>query len=222
MRRSGWLMLGVVATSAAVIGPLPALAERHFAAHMIQHLVLTLIAAPLFVLGAPVATLLHATSGAARRALGRFARSRAVAALTHPLTAWTFFGAVMWLTHFSPLYEAALDDVFVHVLEHWLFLLAGFLFWTPVIGSDPITSRMLPWPARLGYLVAALPVQSFLGLAIYSAERPLYDAYTDMDDQRAGALVMWLGGDLVFVVALALVVGAWMRADRRQTTQLSA
>lgn len=222
MTRSRWLLLGLVVTAVAVVGPVPALAERRFSAHMVQHLLLTLVAAPLFVLGAPVTMLLRSATGSARRRLARIARSRPIHFLTHPLVAWLLFGLVMWLAHFSPLYEAALGNEIVHVLEHWLFLGTGFLFWTPVIGADPISGRRLPWPARLGYLVAAMPVQSFLGLAIYSSESPLYDAYPDIDDQRAGALIMWLGGDLVFVLALALVVGAWMRADRRDADRADA
>ena len=222
MTRTRYLWAGLVVTAAAVVGPAASLAHRHFTAHMAQHLVLTLVAAPLLALGAPVTTLLRSTSGRARRVLARAAGSRLVSMLTHPLIAWSAFTLVMWLVHFSPLYDAALQNEAVHVLEHWLFLGAAFLFWTPVIGSDPISKRMLAWPARLGYLAAALPMQSFLGLAIYSAERPLYEAYPDLDDQRLGALVMWLGGDLVFVGAIALTIGAWMRADRRETTQLSA
>lgn len=222
MNRPGWLLLGLLVSGIALIGPVPALAERFFAAHMAQHLLLTLVAAPLFVLGAPVTTLLRSTRGSARRRLGRIARSRVAHFLTHPLVTWSAFALVMWLTHFSPLYEAALENEVVHILEHWLFLGAALLFWTPVVAADPVSGRRLPWPGRLGYLAAALPVQSFLGLAIYSGERPLYDAYPDLDDQRAGALIMWLGGDLVFVLALALVVGAWMRADRRDADRADA
>lgn len=214
MRRSRFLIAGSIVVAAAVIGPVPALAHQHFWMHMVQHLLLTLVAAPLVALGAPVTSLLRATNRGGRRLLARIVRSRVVHMLTHPLVTWAAFALVMWLTHFSPLYDAALDNELLHAFEHWLFFGAAMLFWTPVVGGDAITRRPLVWPLRLAYIVAALPFQSFLGLAIYSAEQPLYASYPDLADQRLGALIMWVGGDLVFVIALALVVGAWMRADR--------
>ncbi len=214
MRRSRFLLAGAVVVAVAVVGPIPELAHRHFAVHMIQHLLLTLVAGPLFALGAPIASLLKATRGRTRQRLAAVARSRAMQLLTHPLTAWTAFALVMWLTHFSSLYDLAVTNELVHVAEHSLYLGAGVLFWTPVIGADAFARRLLAWPLRLVYLVAALPLQSFLGLAIYSSDRPLYASYPDLADQRLGALIMWIGGDFVFVVAIALVIGAWMRADR--------
>lgn len=222
MRRSRFLIAGAVVVAVAVIGPLPALAHRHFWAHMVQHLMLTLLAAPLFAFGAPVTRLLKATRGATRQRIAAAVRSRPVRALTHPLVTWIGFALVMWLTHFSPLYDLAVRNDLVHAAEHWLYLGAALLFWMPVVAADPIARRALAWPLRLAYLVAALPFQSFLGLAIYSSERPLYASYPDLDDQRAGALVMWIGGDLVFVIALALVVGAWMRADRIDAARAEA
>ncbi len=140
--------------------------------------------------------------------------------VTHPVVGWVAFGLVLWVSHFSPLYEWALRSELAHVAEHALYLGAALLFWTPVIGSDPISRRRLAHPVRLAYLVAALPVQSFLGLALYSAEQPLYAQYQDLADQRLGALIMWIGGDFIFVVAVALAVGAWMRADRVEARRI--
>ncbi len=189
---------------------------------MVQHLLLVLVAAPLFVLGAPMTALLRATQGGVRQTLGRMIRSRAARLLMHPLVTWAVLGLVMWITHFSPLYQAALENELVHMMEHGVYMAAGLLFWTPVIGSDPVSRRALSHPARLGYLVAALPLQSFLGLALYSSSAPLYAAYPDLDDQRAGALVMWLGGDFVFVLAIALAIGAWMRAEEAGSARAGA
>lgn len=222
MRRSRFLIAGAVITAVAVIGPIPALAHRHFWAHMVQHLLLTLVAGPLFVLGAPITALLKATRGGVRRRISAAVRSRPLRVLTHPLVTWGLFAVVMWLTHFSPLYDLAVRNELVHVAEHWLYLVAAVLFWMPVVAADPISRRSLSWPLRLAYLVAALPFQSFLGLAIYSAESPLYESYPDLADQRLGALIMWIGGDLVFVAALALAVGAWMRADRIDAARAEA
>ena len=222
MRGGRFLIAGTAVIVVAVIGPIPALAHRLFWMHMVQHLLLTLVAAPLLALGAPVTSLLRATTGTTRRRVARLMRSSFVHRLTHPLATWSAFALVMWLAHFSPLYDAAIDNRLLHVSEHWLFLGAALLFWTPVIGADAIVRRPLQWPLRLAYLVAALPFQSFLGLAIYSSERPLYESYPSLSDQRLGALIMWVGGDLVFVFALALAVGGWMRADRLEAARAQA
>jgi len=222
MSSTRFLVASLVVSAVALVGPLPALAHRFFWAHMIQHLLLTLVAAPLLVLGTPAMALLRSTRGEIRKGLVSFFRSRVFHVLTHPLLAWTCFALVMWLVHFTPLYQGALDNELVHVLEHALFLGAGVLFWTPVIGADPFTKRRIAWPVRVGYLVAALPLQSFLGLAIYSATRPLYEGYPDLADQRLGAMIMWIGGDFVFVLSVALTVGAWMRADRAEAARADA
>lgn len=216
MSRTRFLVASIVVSVVSLVGPIPALSHRFFWAHMIQHLLLTLLAAPLLVLGAPAVALLRSTRGGLRRGLVALLRSRAFHLLTHPLLAWVSFALVMWVAHFTPLYQRALDNESVHVFEHTLFLAAGVLFWTPVIGADPFTRRRMAWPVRLGYLVAALPLQSFLGLALYSTTRPLYEQYPDLSDQRLGALIMWIGGDFVFVIALALTAAGWMRADRAE------
>ncbi len=210
----------VVVAAIALVGPMAGYAHELFWVHMVQHLLLTLLVAPLFVAGAPLTAVLRMSSGARRRSLARLLRSRLLGVVTHPVVAWMVFAVVMWVTHFSPLYELALQNELVHVAEHGLYLAAAVLFWMPVIGADPISRRRLAHPARLAYLVAALPVQSFLGLALYSSSRPLYAQYPDLSDQRLGALIMWIGGDFVFVVALALSTAAWMRADRLEARRL--
>jgi cytochrome c oxidase assembly factor CtaG len=134
---------------------------------------------------------------------------------------WVVFAAVMWASHFSSLYDAALENEAVHVLEHAIFLGAGLLFWWPVVGADPSPWR-LPHPARVGYLFLGMPQSSFLGLAIVSAPHVLYPHYSTLvrswgpspllDQQWAGGL-MWVIGDLVFLIGLILAIWVWMRAE---------
>ncbi|MBA3349484.1 MAG: cytochrome c oxidase assembly protein, partial [Actinobacteria bacterium] len=195
-----------------------------FWVHMIQHLLLTLVAAPLVALGAPVTLALRAASPPARVRMVSVLHSRALRLLGHPLTAWMTFALVMWVSHFSPLFNLALENDIAHVIEHMAYLVAGLLFWWPVVGLDPGAKR-LAHPIRILYLVTALPQQSWLGLAIYSSSRVLYGHYmvverawgpAPLDDQRAAGIIMWVGGDFLFIVALALSIGAWARAERRE------
>ena len=213
---------------AAIAGALMSGIERYdttlFSIHMVQHLLLMLVAAPLLVLAAPITQLLRASSSEMRqRRLVPVLHSAVVAALGHPVVTWLAFTLVVWLTHFSPLFNDALEDRGVHDAEHALYLGASVLFWWPVIAADPARRRM-PYPVRVLYLLLQLTVNSFLGMAILFADGPLYAHYATLgspygisalaDQQLAGG-VMWLAGDIAFIGAILLVVAAWMRHEER-------
>ena len=222
--RLGCFAGGMAAVLVALATPIATYDGVFFWVHMVQHLLLTLVAAPLILLGAPVTLALRAASPPVRASMVAFLHSRTVRLLGHPLVAWITFALVMWVSHFSPLFNLALENAVVHVAEHMVFLIAGLLFWWPVIGLDP-GARRLGHPLRIVYLVTALPQQSWLGLAIYSSSQVLYDHYrvlerswgpAPLDDQRAAGIIMWVGGDFLFVVALAFAIGAWAGAERRE------
>lgn len=220
-RRRSWCFgSGLAAVLVALAGPPAAYEGALFWAHMVQHLLLTLVAAPLLVFGAPVTLALRSARPPMRGVLTAVLHHRAARPLTHPVTAWLAFALAMWATHYSAIYDAALESEALHVLEHGLFLGTALLFWTPVAGLDP-TPR-LARPLRVGYLLAAVPVQSFLGLALYSADAPRYPHYATLDrawgpgpldDQRAGAMVMWLGGDALLLGWTGVTAAAWLRAE---------
>jgi putative membrane protein len=223
-RRRSWCAAGGLAVLfVAASGP-PAVHEGSlFWAHMVQHLLVTLVAAPLLALSAPVALVLRSGSARARDLVLRVVHARPVRALTHPVVSWSAFGLVMWLTHFSPLYGAALEDEVLHGLEHALYLGVALLFWAPVAGLDP-TRRVAP-VLRVAYVLAAIPVQSFLGLAVYSADAPLYEHYATLDrswgpgpleDQRLAGAVMWIGGDVLLLGWTGAAAAAWLRAEERE------
>jgi putative copper resistance protein D len=129
----------------------------------------------------------------------------------------------MWASHFSSLFDAALDNELIHLFEHALYLGSGLLFWWPVVGADPAPWR-LPHPARVAYLFLGMPQSSFLGLAIFSASEPLYPHYETLvrtwgpsplaDQQWAGG-IMWAGGDMCFLVAMIVALWVWLRAEER-------
>jgi putative copper resistance protein D len=146
-----------------------------------------------------------------------------VRTLAFPVIAWALFAAVMWATHFSSLFDAALDNDFIHLAEHALYLGAALLFWWPVVGADPSPWR-LPHPARVAYLFLGMPQSSFLGLAIFSAPEPLYAHYatlartwgpTPLADQQLAGGIMWAGGDAAFLIAMVVALWVWLRAEER-------
>lgn len=220
-RRVAAFAAGIVVIEIA----LQSVVERYdttlFSVHMVQHILLTLVAAPLIALGAPITLLLRVAPGPVRRRwILPVLHSRAIRVATHPVVAWLVFAAVMWGSHFSPLFDGALEQPLLHNLEHLLYLGAALLFWWPAVGVDP-APRRLGHPARLLYVFLQMPQNTFLALIIYMAGTPLYAHYATLqlawvsalDDQRLAGALMWVLGDILFLVAILAIVLAWMRHE---------
>ena len=228
--RSAAFLAGLAVLAVALLSPIEAYEGELFSVHMLQHMLLELVAAPLLLLGAPATLALRAASPSVRGGLLAALHSRVVAVLSFPLLAWLLFAAVNLGWHFSALYDQALETPWLHDLQHLTFLGAALLFWWPVVGADPARWR-LPYPVRLFYLFLAMPQNSFLGIALMSAPAALYPHYltnirswgpTPAVDQNVGGMLMWVGGDVVFLLAMGLVVAAWVRAEDRRTARADA
>jgi len=224
-RTAAWLG-GVAAIAIALLSAVDVYAGSLFSVHMVQHLLLAMVAPPLLALGAPVTLMLRvATPGVRRRALLPFLHSRLVKAVSWPPLGWAIFAAVMWATHFSPLFNAALDNEALHFAEHLLYLVAGALFWWPVVGADPIRWRLSP-VGRMVYLASQMPFNTAVGLAIYFAPAVLYPHYAALTrtwgpdtftDQQVAGITMWGIGDVILLGALVLAAAAWLRADEKRS-----
>jgi putative copper resistance protein D len=217
---------GLFAIAVALMSGIERYDTTLFSVHMVQHLVLMLVAAPLIALGAPITQILRVASPRVRqRWILPILHSRPIATLGHPVVTWSIFTVVLWFGHFSPLFDRALDDPFVHDLEHGLFLSAALLFWWPVVGLDPSPHRM-SYPARIGYLLLQMPFSSFLAMVVLFAETPLYRHYatlgapygiTAIADQQLAAGIMWFIGDVVLIAAILTVIAVWMGDEERRT-----
>jgi cytochrome c oxidase assembly factor CtaG len=227
-RVAAWLT-GMLAIAIALVSAVDVYATSLLSAHMVQHLLLTMVAPPLLALGAPITLVLRlAPSGPRHTIILPVLNSRVVHAITWPPVGWIVFAVVMWATHFSPLFNAALEDPLLHNLEHLLYLSAGILFWWPVIGADPIRWRLRPaW--RMAYLAGQMPFNAAVGLAIYFAPAVLYAHYRTVDlawgpdpmtDQQVAGILMWGVGDVILLAALILAIAAWLRADERLSRRL--
>lgn len=220
---------------AAILVALQSGIERYdtvlFSVHMVQHILLILVAAPLIALGAPITLLLRVARPSVRaRLILPVLHSRLVRVLSFPVVAWSVFTAVMWASHFSPLFDRALEDVLVHQAEHVLFMTAGLLFWWPAVGLDPSPWRM-SHPVRALYVFLQMPQGTFLSLAILSAPAPLYRHYATLSlpwlpdalaDQGVAGGIMWLFGDLMFLGAILLIIAGWIRREERETARADA
>jgi cytochrome c oxidase assembly factor CtaG len=213
----GWLVL-----AAALVTPLHAAGERSFAAHMLEHELLMLVAAPLLVLARPVGIALWALPHGARLALatgGRRARG-AWHALTEPVTATLLQAAALWLWHAPRLFDLALANPGWHILQHLSFLATALLFWWSVLHGRAGERRA---GLAIGCLFFTATVSGALGALMAFSSSPWYAGYaasgldafglTPAEDQQLAGLLMWIPGGLVHAVA-GLVLLARRLADQ--------
>ncbi|HEV8544841.1 MAG TPA: cytochrome c oxidase assembly protein [Candidatus Limnocylindrales bacterium] len=227
-RRTVAFLTGLAAIAVALQSGIERYDTSLFSVHMVQHLLLTLVAAPLIALGGPVTLALRVSSVRVRRRwILPVLHSRLLRILAFPVVAWVLFAGVMWATHFSPLFDLALENRWIHDLEHVLYLGSALLFWWPAVGVDPAPWR-LPHPVRILYVLLQMPQNTFLAVVILNARAPLYPHYASLvrpwgpsplaDQQFAGG-IMWLAGDVLFIAAVAAILAGWMRHEERDNAR---
>jgi cytochrome c oxidase assembly factor CtaG len=228
--RTALFFLGLLALLSALAGPLDDLAAQLFSVHMVQHMALTVAAAPLLMVGAPIRPCLHGLPVAVRRRVVRpVARAHwpraALAFARHPLVAGALYVGGLYAWHLPSLYDAAVADVRVHVLEHAWFFAAALVFWSVVIDPEPFGAT-LGYAARLPYLLVAGAAQNtILGGLLSFSTRLLYTPYATgpqrfgldpVTDQRVGGAVMWVAGDLIFLTAASVSFFLWLEQEEAQ------
>ena len=230
-RRTVAYLAGVTAVGLALLSPIDTLSDDLLTVHMVQHLLLVSVAAPLFALsGIGTLALRTASADVRNRYLLPFLHSRFVGALTFPVVGWIAFAGVMWATHFTALYNAALLDDGIHAIEHLLYLGAASQFWWPLLSPDPLRWRIHPG-AKLIALLAQMPPMSFLAVTITWASAPLYAAYlgrTDalgidaLSDQRFAGSLMWVTGDLALLIPGVALLAALLRHEEAEAKRVDA
>jgi cytochrome c oxidase assembly factor CtaG len=190
--------------------------------HMIQHLMLIMIAPPLLVAGQPFTLLLHASRNPLHTWAKRAMRSRVVSFLTWPPFGLAAYVMTVVGTHLTALTSLIQVNPLLHDAEHALYLAVGYLFFLPILGREPIRWR-LSYPIRILVLVLAMPVDTFTGLVLGYAgrwfatgstgPRPPGSPGTVEDVHWAGA-AMWIAGDAIMLAFIMLVVLMWSRDDR--------
>lgn len=231
--RGGLFAVGYTALVVALLSPLHAVGEAYFSVHMVQHLLLSLVAPPLLLLSNSFPVMLWALPHTNRTTLGRMVgrpgpvRS-ALRWLTHPVVAWTLFVGTQWAWHLPVGYNWALENRWAHYFEHISFFVTAVLFWWPVIGSAPLRSA-LGYPARMAYTFLAWMPNSLLGAGLTLSRGVLYPHYlqaaqtygTDAAiDQQLAGLIMWVPGDLLFATILILLLIAFMHNEERTEERL--
>jgi len=210
-------LAGCAVVTVAVESGLATYDDSSFSVHVVQHLLLSMLGPVLLALGAPVTLALQAGSRRTQRGLLRVLHCPPAKVVTHPLVAWVLFGGSMFALYFSGLYGLTLRNAYVHDLMHVHFLVVGMLFFWPIVGLDPSVWR-LHHGFRLLYVFVALPFHAFLGIALLSAQEPLFAGHT-LSDQRTGAGILWAVGDLLGLAAAVIVFAQWMAHDKRESAR---
>lgn len=219
---------GLLAIVVALVSPLDAISDVLLSAHMLQHLLLILVAAPLLVLGSPLIPFMLALPTGWRRVLHRWGRARALhatgRAITAPAVSWLLALVVLWAWHAPAPYQAAVENSALHALEHASFLGTSLLFWWTAL--QPSGRRRLARGADVLYVVLGAMQGGALGALLTFAATPLYPFYsrgvaswglTPLQDQQLAGLVMWIPFGAVYLgAACALFVG-WLREIERET-----
>jgi cytochrome c oxidase assembly factor CtaG len=224
---------GIVTLFTALISPFDTLDDQLFSAHMVQHLVLLMIAPPLLIFGRPALACLWAFPLTARRAIGRvWIRSglkHAVHVLMSPIFVWLLCSAVLWFWHLPGPYGWALGSESVHAFEHVCFFVTSLMFWSLVL--KPVGRRRMDYGSTLLF-VATFGVQTgLLGALLTFAGHPLYAAHLSttaawglipLEDQQLAGLIMWIPASLIHLTTLSVLFVVWMRTAERQTITASA
>jgi putative membrane protein len=200
-RRAGWgrgvsrlhastFSVGIALLALAVLSPLHAAAEGLLWAHMIQHELLMVVAAPLLVLGRPLQAFAHVLP------------LRLPRLLSDPLVAWTAHAAAIWLWHLPSSFDAALGSEAWHFLQHASFLASALLFWWTIAARADL--------AALVSLFSTMVYTGALGALLAFARAPWYAGF-GLDDQQLAGLIMWVPAGLAYPAAALFIASRWLR-----------
>jgi len=219
LRHVAFFSAGVAVLAVALISPIDHIGEKYLlSVHMAQHMLIMMVAPPLVLLGVPRWMMQWVID---------FLRiGRVVKLLTGPVIAFIAFNGVLIAWHLPTLYEAALRDPIVHILEHIVFIGTGFLSWYCVVDPAGQHARLHPL-AKIVYLFLFVIPSGILGAAFAFARQPIYAYYaaaprlwnlTPLEDQAWAGGIMWVPGWTIYFTALSIVFAAWLRREEQAGT----
>ena len=209
---------GVLVIFVSLLSPIHVLSDQYlFSVHMLQHVLLTLVAPPLLILGTP--------DWLIRPLLRPDAIFRAARYATHPVVAFAVFNIVFSIWHIPALYNTSVTNHGVHIGEHLLFMGTAVMMWWPIASTMPELPR-LSYPLQIAYLFLLSIAQIMVFAPITFAKEPLYEWYVNAPrlwdispvvDQQIGAILMKMGGGAIFMVLLIVAFFRWFNQEERKT-----
>ena len=224
--RTGMFLGGLAVVVLATESGIGSYDDVLFWDHMVQHLMLIMIAPPLLIVGQPITLLLHASRNPWHTWVKRVVRSRVASFLTWPVFGFAAYAAAIAAAHLTGLANLVETDQTLHNAEHAVFLVVGYLFFLPILGREPIRWR-LSYPARFIILVLVMPVDTFTGIVlgygtastpgVVHGPRPPW-APGAVSDLHTGGAVMWVAGDAIMFGLMMLVFLMWSMDERAATS----
>jgi putative copper resistance protein D len=219
---------GLVTTAISVFSFIGVYDDELFWDHMVQHLLLIMVAAPLFAISSPIRLFWLASTGPVHERFTRVLRSRAATLLGHPGVAFVTYAVLIPITHLTVWYNYALEHPPVDDVEHLVFLGLGYLFWRQIFGIDPNCYKLHP-ALKFGYLFLAIPIDTFTGLSLDQAVHEMFPAYFALhrtwgpslvDDLHIGGVIMWVGGDTLMLWPMIPVALGWLHLEERKAVRV--
>jgi putative membrane protein len=227
----GWIALVI-----ALVSPLHPWGRVLFSAHMAQHEILMLVAAPLLVLGKPMVVMLRALPRGWSSELARLGNGKSWQSIwrviSNAMVAWLIHAVILWMWHAPILMDAVLEKEWVHALQHLSFFLSAVLFWWAVIHGR---QRAAGYGVAVLYMFTTALHSGLLGALLTFANTLWYPPYanttqswgiTPVEDQQLGGLMMWVPACTIYIVAGLALLAAWMRESesrmkRRETISMN-
>ena len=216
-RQIATFTVGVLVIFVSLVSPLHVLSDQYlFSAHMLQHVMLTLIAPPLLIIGTPDWLL--------RPLLRPNLVFRMARLFTHPILAFATFNIIFSLWHMPSLYNLSVTNHGVHIGEHLLFIATAVLMWWPLTSRMPELPR-INYPLQMAYLFLLSVAQIIVFAAIVFASEPLYEWYVNaprmwnlppLADQQIGGIIMKIGGAILFLTLFVIIFFRWFNEEEEK------
>jgi putative copper resistance protein D len=226
-KTAAWV--GALATTAIAIFSFVGVYDSElFWDHMVQHLLLIMVAAPLFAIASPLELAWKSTSGTAHIVVTEALRSKPAKFFGHWAVAFVLYAVVIPVSHLTVWYNYTLTQESVHNAEHLAFLVVGYLFWRQIFGDDPNCYRLHP-AMQFFYLFLAIPIDTFTGLSLAGATKEMFPAYlathrtwgpSYVNDLHIGGSIMWVVGDTLMLWPMVPVALRWMHYEERRAARI--
>ncbi len=226
--RTACFLIGVGLVAAVTVSGVGAYDDVLLSVHMVQHMVLAMVAPIFLALGAPITLALRTLPPGPRQLLLRALHSLVARFFTFPIVAFALMVATPFALYFSDLYRLSLANPWLHTMVHVHFVVTGSLFLWPLIGLDPLPGR-LPYPLRALLMFLSTPFHTVLGLTVMQSSALLggswypslhLDWADPVADQQLAGGILWAGGEFVAVTMLGALVFQWMRHAEREARRI--
>jgi putative membrane protein len=214
-------LAGLLAIEVAVGSAVATFTMYTFSAHVMQHLLLMIIAPPLLALGAPMTLILQTTKRRTKRRYLKALHSRVFGAVRNQVTVFFLYYLSMYAFFLSPALGYAMDHMWLMDLINLGFLGGATLFWWPMIGIDPIPGGGQSPGFKIINLLIGIPAESFLGIALLMATTPAASIYS-LTSTHTGGGILWAGSEIATLVAVLPIYRQWIKADARLAKRIDA